>query len=460
MRSARALASERRVLWALMLFSFLAAVALLAGCSVAASGANGDTSGDGSLDGGGDGGGGSGDGEVPAPPGDSSGTADDGSGGTADGGDSGSGGDGTQSGQLTAGDVDDNLNFAFFTSWISSLLQAGENSELPAASLADRITLRIVDGAGAPVSNAKVTITAEGSQDIVVDSCAGTDGIFRFFPAADAAASVVAAEQATTYVAAVAGPDGGSAQSVTIDPAALPTALDVALVIDTTGSMSDELDYLTAEFRSIVRNVSDLHPEVDMQFGLVVYRDIGDAYVTRIYDFASSVDTMETQLGDQHADGGGDYEEAVEQGLRDGLGLSWRSGNVGRILFHVADAPPHNENLQATLDQAFNARTAGIRICTLAGSGVATTAEYMMRLCAVLTHGRYMFLTDDSGIGGTHAEPSVPCYIVTRLDSLMTRVIASELAGERVEPDADEIIRTVGNYTNGVCGDTQDGQTQ
>jgi hypothetical protein len=74
-----------------------------------------------------------------------------------------------------------------------------------------------------------------------------------------------------------------------------------------------------------------------------------------------------------------------------------------------------------------------------------------MRASAQITGGRYLFLTDDSGIGNPHAEPTVDCYVVTRLDSLVTRVLTSLVRGERVEPEGAEVLRTVGNYRSGVC---------
>ena len=36
--------------------------------------------------------------------------------------------------------------------------------------------------------------------------------------------------------------------------------------------------------------------------------------------------------------------------------------------------------------------------------------------------GRYLFLTDDSGIGNDHEEPRVPCYRVERLDGRVGEV--------------------------------------
>jgi hypothetical protein len=67
------------------------------------------------------------------------------------------------------------------------------------------------------------------------------------------------------------------------------------------------------------------------------------------------------------------------------------------------------------------------------------------------TLGRYLFLTDDSGVGGSHMEPTIPCYNVQRLNNLVYRVIASELDGYRIAADPAEILRSVGTPEEGVC---------
>jgi hypothetical protein len=75
----------------------------------------------------------------------------------------------------------------------------------------------------------------------------------------------------------------------------------------------------------------------------------------------------------------------------------------------------------------------------------------MMRTMAALTQGRYIFLTDDSGVGNPHAEPDLACYVVTRLDQLIARVLAGIAEGRRIEPGAGEVIRMVGDYDKGRC---------
>ena len=49
------------------------------------------------------------------------------------------------------------------------------------------------------------------------------------------------------------------------------------------------------------------------------------------------------------------------------------------------------------------------------------------------------------------APAALECYQVTGLDDLLYSVLATELAGERIEPNPTAVIRTVGQYDRGVC---------
>jgi Mg-chelatase subunit ChlD len=368
------------------------------------------------------------------------------------------------SGTLTAGDIDDNLNFAAFQRY----LNRQNDRSLPFVEMSDRVALHLVDNAGKNLSNARVRISSSVNAVPEIDTYAGTDGRFYLFPKFDN----VTNSQINLQLAP---PEDelGSSNSVfntTLDlgqlpedrrltitvpeiAATLPHSLEVMFVIDTTGSMSDELRYLITELRDIISAVQARHPQIRMRFSLVVYRDKSDRYIVRDFAFTESLNDMQIQLSEQKAQGGGDYPEAMEQALETAVNAKWSKGNVARLLFLVADAPPHNENLKAMLEQVRVARQKGIRIYPLAASGVADKAEFMMRQAEVLTQGRYLFLTDDSGVGSSHQEPSVPCYIVTHLNKLIARVIDSELAGQRIEPDDNEILRTVGHYNAGICTD-------
>ncbi len=362
--------------------------------------------------------------------------------------------------QLTAGDFDDKLNYNYFLDYIEDTQKSDSN--LPKVPVKDRVTLHILDSIGQNVSHAFVSITKKGGTSPLIETFAGSDGIFYFFPKRDGAGD------ATKFSVKVKSPgseDWSTEMQLDLDylnedrtveivlydtQSSSPDSLDLMLVIDTTGSMSDELNYLTNEFKNIISVIEDMYPEISMRFGLIVYRDIGDDYVVRNYEFTDSLEVMQEQLAKQNAAGGGDYPEAMDQALEKALDYRWRGKNTVRMLILVADAPPHDDKLDNTLNAVYNARQKGIHIYPLAASGVANTAEYIMRIAGVFTHGRYLFLTDDSGIGNSHAEPHIPAYVVTTLDSLFVRVVRSELLGYRVEPTEDEIIRRVGTLENGV----------
>ena len=370
-----------------------------------------------------------------------------------------------QSALLTAGDIDDLRNLDFFRAYVQRTQQqypeVQNQSFWPQLTLDKRITLTIIDKKRHAVANAAVRINA-GNQAQKTALLTSSEGIASVFPALDAP------DMNGTLLLAITTPEGQT-QHVTIplqadqqtDVSATITlnhytahtaqAMDIMFVIDATGSMGDEIRYLQTEFDGIVSRLSSNNPQVSMRYGLVMYRDIGDDYVVHDYGFTNSAAIFRKQLSQQRADGGGDYPEAMEQALDKAVNAHWRNGNTARVMFLVADAPPHDENLARAFESFKTARAEGIRLYPVGASGVADTAEYLMRTGAVITQGRYLFLTDDSGIGNAHAEPKIPCYVVTSLSSLIERVLASELRGMRVEPPAGSIIREVGRYDQGIC---------
>ncbi len=174
---------------------------------------------------------------------------------------------------------------------------------------------------------------------------------------------------------------------------------------------------------------------MDQRFALIVYRDQGDQYVSRRFDFTNSLDDLRSELSRQRAAGGGDMPEAVHIALEQAAGLDWRPGNVARVAFLVGDAPPHDSDILAAFEATSGLRAGGVRLFPVASSGVDLKAEFVMRSAAVLTMGQYLFLTDQSGIGNPHAQPHTSQYLVEHLDQLMVRMITSELCGRRLQPD-------------------------
>jgi hypothetical protein len=374
------------------------------------------------------------------------------------------------SGVLTAGSFDDNLNYDVYSDFLSDSVQNVPAYVLPDIALGKRVIITVQNNAGQPIADARVIVEPTGGDEQqsqpVLDLTTGSDGRVLFLTGLDGG------DESDSFVVAVYPPTGAlpveeaadlnsSDWRITLpsEPSVRPGQLDLAFVIDATGSMSDELEYIKTEVDGIVARVSNEFPEVDMRFALIVYRDDGDIYVTRGFDFTDSLETFQESLAAQRARGGGDYPEAMHLALEEAERLAWRERDTARVLFLIADAPPHEPFARQTMNAVGALRSSGVAIYPVAASGVALEAELIMRTAAMLTLSQYLFLTDDSGVGNPHAEPHIPCYHVEHLDRLMIRMIESELAGEAVYPEPHEVIRTVGNPVDGVCtGADQQGQ--
>jgi hypothetical protein len=242
------------------------------------------------------------------------------------------------------------------------------------------------------------------------------------------------------------------------------SVIDAALVLDTTGSMGDEISYLTSELASITSAISAAYPNADQRWALVVYRDTpdtdpGDAYVVESVDFTSSAQAFAATVGAQTAANGGDYPESPEIGLEQLQKLTWRTDPaVAKVAFWVADAPQHTYRAAAMKQAIVDAHTAGIHIYPVSASGTDDLLELTMRTAAEITGGRYLFLTDDSGVGDPHKVPEIPCYYVTRLEKALVRVASMELTGSYIGPNPADVLRVSGNASpDGTCTVEDDG---
>ncbi len=119
--------------------------------------------------------------------------------------------------------------------------------------------------------------------------------------------------------------------------------IEVAFVLDTTGSMVDLIDGAKRKIWSIANTIVDIHPSAEINMALIGYRDIGDDYVLKTYDMSTDIQGLYGNLIRFQADGGGDTPEAVNEALNASVkDLDWSWGeDVQRIIFLVGDAPPH-----------------------------------------------------------------------------------------------------------------------
>jgi len=119
--------------------------------------------------------------------------------------------------------------------------------------------------------------------------------------------------------------------------------IDVVFVLDTTGSMTGMIETAKEKIWSIASSMASAQPTPLIRVGLVGYRDRGDAYITRVVDLSSDIDTTYATLMQFTAAGGGDTPESVNQALYDAVHrMSWSTDpNAYKVIFLVGDAPPH-----------------------------------------------------------------------------------------------------------------------
>lgn len=124
-------------------------------------------------------------------------------------------------------------------------------------------------------------------------------------------------------------------------PAGVP--VDLVFVVDTTGSMDDDIHAVQAEMRTILAQLTRTNP--DRRVGVVGYRDRGDEYLTWTFlqldahegSIIHAIDSLKVA-------GGGDRREHVYAGLNTALMLQpWRQHASQHIVL-MGDAPPQ-ENL-------------------------------------------------------------------------------------------------------------------
>jgi len=118
--------------------------------------------------------------------------------------------------------------------------------------------------------------------------------------------------------------------------------VDLALVVDTTGSMGTFIQAAKAHLIALLARLSQA-AEINLRVGLVEYHDHPpqDTVLTRIYPFMASLNKMQQIIASLSADGGGDSPEAVYDGIADACHkLEWRK-HARRLCVLVGDAPPH-----------------------------------------------------------------------------------------------------------------------
>lgn len=213
--------------------------------------------------------------------------------------------------------------------------------------------------------------------------------------------AAAAAEQAAARRARVA-TSAAARQAATPLPPPLPAptapaagkpgvaigALDLVLVMDTTGSMRDELDDVQASLLATLRLLRKLSGS--LRIGFVAYKDRGEDYVTRVFPLRPVAAGGDGEIGNFvaaiRAGGGGDAAEAVDDALAAAVAMDWRADAAGRIIV-IGDAPARPDGEARALAQAAAFSTSGgaagrRRVDSIFTGGNSADRGFFQRLAA------------------------------------------------------------------------------
>ena len=193
------------------------------------------------------------------------------------------------------------------------------------------------------------------------------------------------------------------AASVTLANAATRRPrVEVAFVLDSTGSMGGLIEGAKQKIWSIANAIIARSPAPEVRIGLVSYRDRdGDEYVTRRFDLTDDIDAVFGTLQSFRADGGGDDLESVNQALHEAVTrMSWsKDPNVLRVVFLVGDYGPHMDYRDDVKypDTCREAVKRLIVINTVQCGDVAETTP-VWQAVARLSEGSYVALAQDGNM--------------------------------------------------------------
>lgn len=127
--------------------------------------------------------------------------------------------------------------------------------------------------------------------------------------------------------------------------------IDVVFCCDTTSSMYSYLAKTKDVVKQLIEKIRNkvVGETIDVKFGFVCYRDHppqDSSYVIKTKELCDEKEILDF-IFKQEAQGGGDYPEAVMDGLWEAAtNIKWRNP-LGtptlRYIIHIADAPPHGE---------------------------------------------------------------------------------------------------------------------
>lgn len=365
-----------------------------------------------------------------------------------------------QIGPVKAGEWDDNANYREFQRFLGAT-----SVNYHKVDVRSRRFLVVRDSAGKAIPRCKVTVGDDKQHEVSFVTAASGRAIF--FPYAedflgkDFTATARCAEGATTAKFALSDDDAAVDLKLAVKRSAIVSRpVDIAFVLDTTGSMSEEIAAVKSTIQKVAKSLGT--NEIKVRIGMVEFKDKGDDVPTKVYPMSSDLAKFQGQIAGVFAGGGGDIPEHMTAGLHEALTkLDWDSNAVARLAFVIGDAPPHLD-YQDGLDYVKEMKDAshrGIQLFTIAASGMDDLGQVVWRQMAQYTGGTEMFVmrggAGPQSVGG--GDPLASCggtqeqYASGNLDELIVRKVKKQL--DAIDGDPMRIAGLTKDESAKACGD-------
>ncbi|MCK5147598.1 carboxypeptidase-like regulatory domain-containing protein [bacterium] len=337
---------------------------------------------------------------------------------------------------LRAGFADDNKQYNYYLNFIKKYKEV---ITFYPVDITERISVYLKDRKGNSIPNANITINSDLGMH-----CAGktySNGSYLFFPSQYE-------DNISEYIAEVSYQqfkqkfvikrNDKRIQVFTLDtnkksPDALP--VDILFILDTTGSMGEEINRLKKTIEIINLNLESLSNQSLIRYGMVLYRDRSDEYITKITPFTSNLKQFLGELNNVTVDGGGDTPEALQSALKSAMNdFDWNQDGL-RLSFIVTDAPP-----QLYADQAYNythamtmAKQNGVKLFSVGTGGLDLQGEFVLRQVSQYTSAKYIFLTygevgeSEGGKIGSVSHHTGSNYKTENLESIIIKIVKDEI---------------------------------
>lgn len=203
----------------------------------------------------------------------------------------------------------------------------------------------------------------------------------------------------------------------------LAGAIELAFMMDVSGSMDDEIAYLRSEMASIIERITSDYPERTLRVGVVYFQGHGNYNPIASIPLTDDMSAVHKFINKRTGRGGSD--EAIDLAMQTMVDDFEWSDDSDKIAFLVGDEELDNVEANRKRQRDYTKRCAekGIKLVPIGCSGMPKSLEYVMRTMALATGGTYLALTDDSGVGKAHMKPTTTKIDVQSLNQLILDVI-------------------------------------